>query len=243
VNTSLASAVESLYAAFAHVPRPQSIDYCTHCVPPDHVRAVLAAVPLRELPAVDLGRYASDVMLTVGGVADFRYFLPRILEIAGGEGFSWPSLEPLAGRLRDAEWTGWADAERDAVRRFLTALWAHTLASDPESADVDSVLCAIGNAEDDLQPYLAVWTAALAGPATRHTAAAHLRSLLSDGYRSDRARPRLTNAFWNDRTGPAGQAVAWLTGTDLQLTLFAAFEGADAEETLQALADIDGLLR
>ncbi len=135
----------------------------------------------------------------------------------------------------------WQDEERDAVRDFLTALWADALASDPDTEDVDIVLCAIGNAEDDLAPYLTEWASALARPAARPTATAQLRSLLGDGYRSAGSRRRLTNAFWRDRDIQAAQVIAWLSSADLQLALFAAFNAADAEETLQTLVDIDDL--
>jgi hypothetical protein len=76
----LPAAIDRLYAAFAHVPRPAKIDYCDHCVTADELRAVLAPVELRELPVDVLRPYISSVMLTVGDVDDFRYFVPRILE-------------------------------------------------------------------------------------------------------------------------------------------------------------------
>jgi hypothetical protein len=66
--------------------------------------------------------------------------------------------------------------------------------------------------------------------------------LLDNGYRSDRNKRRLTNAFWRDRDSQAEQVITWLSGTGLQLALFAAFDAADSEETLQTLADIDDRL-
>jgi hypothetical protein len=242
VSESLAAAINSLYAAFSRVPRPTSIDYCACCFTPEDERAVLTDIPVRQLPTDALRPYAANVMFTVGGVADLRYFLPRLLEIACGEGFSWPDLESVAGRLRLAEWHGWQDEERDAVRDLLAALWADALAGDPDQEDVDTILCAIGNAEDDLEPYLTEWASALTRPAARPAAAAQLRSLLDSGYRSDRNRRRLTNAFWQDRDSQAEQVITWLSSDDLRLAVFAAFNAADSEETLQTLADIGDLV-
>ncbi|MEV4478404.1 hypothetical protein [Micromonospora coxensis] len=242
MSESLAAAINSLYTVFAQVPRPSSVDYCQCCFTPEDERALLTAVPVRQLSAEALRPYAANVMLTVGSVADFRYFLPRLLEIACGEGFSWPDLESVAGRLRFAEWRRWPDEERDAVRTFLAALWANALAGGPDDEDVDTVLCAIGNAEDDLAPYLTEWTSALARPTARPAAAAQLRSLLDSGCRSDRNRRRLTNAFWRDRDSQAEQVITWLSSAGLQLTLLAAFDAADSEEILQTLADIDDLV-
>lgn len=242
MSESLAAAINSLYAAFARVTRPSAIDYCQCCFTPEDERAVLTDMPVRQLPAEALRPYAANVMFTVGGVDDFRYFLPRLLEIACGEGFSWPDFESVVGRLRFAEWSSWQDEKRDAVHNFLAALWANALASGPDEEDVDTVLCAIGNAEDDLKPYLTEWASALTRPPERPAAAAQLRSLLDSGYRSDRNRRRLTNAFWRDRDRQAEQVITWLSSADLQVTLFAAFDAADSEETLQTLADIDDLV-
>lgn len=242
MSESLAAANNSLYAAFAGVPRPSSIDYCQCCFTPRDERAVLTDMPVRQLPVEALRPYAANAMFTVGSVADFRYFLPRLLEIACGEGFSWPDLESVVGRLRLAEWSGWQDQERDAVRNFLAALWANALASGPGEEDVDTVLCAIGNAEDDLKPYLTEWASAFTRSSDRPSAAAQLRSLLESGYRSDRNKRRLTNAFWRDRDRQAEQVIIWLSSADLQSALFAAFDAADSEETLRTLADIDDLM-
>ncbi|HWS31500.1 MAG TPA: hypothetical protein VN408_02020, partial [Actinoplanes sp.] len=115
-------------------------------------------------------------------------------------------------------------------------------ASGPGEEDVDTVLCAIGNAEDDLKPYLTEWASAFTRSSDRPAAAAQLRSLLESGYRSDRNKRRLTNAFWRDRDRQAEQVIIWLSSADLQSTLFAAFDAADSEETLQTLADIDDLM-
>ncbi|MEU4163417.1 hypothetical protein [Actinoplanes sp. NPDC026670] len=242
MSESLAVAINSLYAVFAGVPRPSSIDYCPCCFTAEDEQAVLTDMPVRQLPAEALRPYAANVMFTVGGVADFRYFLPRLLEIACAEGFSWPDLESVVGRLRFAEWRGWRDEERDAVHDFLAALWSSALTSGPDQEDVDTILCAIGNAEDDLEPYLIEWASALTRPSDRPAATEQLRSLLESGYRSDRNRRRLTNAFWQDRDRQAQQVVAWLASADLQVRLFAAFDDADSEETLQTLADIDDLV-
>lgn len=232
---SLPAAVDRLYAVFAAVPRPVAIDGCEHCWTEQEAAVLLGPVPLRELSAGDLRPYAAGVLLTIGDIADFRYFLPRILEIACTDGFNWPDLEPLAGRLLLAEWETWTAEERAAVREVLWACWKRVLTGHPESWGADAVLCAIGNAEDDLAPYLEAWAAALEHPA----AAAELRDLLRFSVRSKDGAVRLTNAFWDDRDA---QAAAWVSGSELRAALVAAAASAGTEEALQVLVDIDELL-
>jgi hypothetical protein len=234
----LAAAIDRLYAAFAAVPRPAEIEYCPCCFTADEESALLASAELRQLPVDVLRPYAANVMLTVGGVDDLRYFTPRILEIACTVGFNWPDLEPIAGRLRMAGWRHWPSDQPHAVRGALQTLWSTTLATFPVTPDIDTVLCALGNAEDDLDPYLTMWSAALRHP----PAAEHLRDLLSNGVRWNRRTMdwRLANAFWDGRDG---RVLGWLAGAGIRHAVAEAFACADTEKALQTLADVDDLLR
>jgi hypothetical protein len=237
VSTSepLAAAVDQLYVAFSGARRPSAIESCRCCLSADEERALLAPVALRQVPTDVLRPYTFDVLLTVGDVADFRYFLPRILEIACTVGFGAPDLESVMGRLTTARWLEWPAAELTAIRDVLASLWTTTLAAFPSEPDVDTVLCAVGNAEEDLGPYLAEWIAGF----TRPAAAAHLLDLLRHGARHDPAGWRLTNPFWGD---PAGQVVTWLAGLDVRRAVDEAFTVADDEGALQVLAEVHGLI-
>ncbi|MDN3241739.1 hypothetical protein [Glycomyces tritici] len=232
-GSALDAAIDRLYTVFSTVPRPAAIDLCPCCMTEAEAAAILVPVPLRELRTEVLAPYAGDVLLTVGSVADFRYFLPRIFDIACTSGFDWPELEPLFRRLRDAAWTAWAAEEQAGIRGLLQAYWEQTLAVGEH--DAGTVLCAIGNAEDDLGPYLDEWTAALGHP----TAAAELRDLLQHGTRWKHGTMRLTNAFWGRR---GAQVLQWLGGAELRAAVAQAFAAAASEASLQALADIDDLL-
>ncbi|MET7419812.1 hypothetical protein [Dactylosporangium sp. NPDC005555] len=207
-RSGLASAIDTLYEVFGAVPRPASVDGCPCCWLPSDASALLQPVPLRSLPALALAPYAVGVPFTVGSAGDFRHFLPRLLEVSVTEGFggpdadfmAYPTIEPFLSRLRHTGWTTWAPSEQAAVRGFLDALWHDTLTTDPASSTffADDVLCALGNAVDDITPFLAAWAALLPAP---HPAA-HLREL--------RAQPSV-NAFWEDRATQHDQVTVWLT--------------------------------
>lgn len=232
-GSALDAAIDRLYTVFSTVPRPAAIDRCPCCMTEAEAAAILVPVPLRELRTEVLAPYAGDVLLTVGSVADFRYLLPRIFDIACTSGFDWPELEPLFKRLRAAGWTDWAAEEQAAIRGLLQEFWRRTLASGDR--DADTVLCAIGNAEDDLGPYLDEWAAALRNPA----AAAGLREMLRHSTRLKLGTMRLTNAFWGGREA---QVVQWLGGVGLRTAVAEAFAAAESEEAMQALAEVDDLL-
>ncbi|MFG2248893.1 hypothetical protein [Spirillospora sp. NPDC048823] len=91
-----------LYAAFADVPRPAELHGCPCCVAADEGRPLLAA-PLRDLTAEDLARYAAKALNTWGGPQEFRYFTPRLLELAADDqrlrgGFQWQVAAAPGGR-------------------------------------------------------------------------------------------------------------------------------------------------
>lgn len=176
MQTALKEAVDGLYSAFAPVNRPTAIDYCTHCVDPGAIEPLLAPGPLWEIPAETLRFYGVKVLNLVGSVADFRYFLPRILQIAATEGFGgWPDLELVMRTIRQAEWRTWPASEQQAVTAFMHALWSTTLTEFPVHPNAEMVLDAISELSDDLGPYLRMWEAALA----THAGASHLLEYVS----------------------------------------------------------------
>ena len=86
---SVSEALAKVYSAFNGVPKPKHIDWCSHCIPENEV-LVLLKTPLRQLTPEQLASYAGSVFLTAGGVADFRYFLPRILDVSLHERYWYP---------------------------------------------------------------------------------------------------------------------------------------------------------
>jgi hypothetical protein len=217
VSETLTAAVNTLYRTFGRVPKPRVVENCPHCADPGVEPDLLQPVALRGLTVEDLRTYAGRALTTVGGVADFRYFLPRLLEIASdGEGFSYPDLATVLGKLSYGKWTSWAQDEQQAVRGYLQALWARTLTRDPDDTDVaddtydaGTVLSAIALLEDDLTPYLAAWDEAL-GRQDDLAAALQLEKMLRDGRRMKRGVPQLTTPYLDGREAQAGQILAWL---------------------------------
>ncbi|MEV4140762.1 hypothetical protein AB0J72_52430 [Dactylosporangium sp. NPDC049742] len=203
----LASAIDALYTTFSTVPKPTAIDGCPCCWLPAESEELLRPVPLRSLPTLAVAPYAAAVPFTAGSPDDFRYFLPRLLEVSVTDGFAgpdadfmgWPTIEPFLSRLRLTAWTTWDPAERSTVRAFLDAFWHDTLTTDPSAAAISAgdALCGIGNAEDDLTPYLDTWADLLPAP---HPSA-HLHDMRAQSY---------VNAFWDDRGPQHDQVTAWL---------------------------------
>jgi hypothetical protein len=224
-------AIERLYEVYGRVPRPDRVEGCPHCVDPDEDRRLLAR-PVRELPAETLERYAFKAITTWGGVAEFRYFLPRLVELAVAGAFGDPDPQVIFGKL--AYGRGGVD-ERAAIEALLTDWWAETLASAPPP-DTETVLCCIGVSGTDMDPYLARWSELSTAMAVRR-----LHGFAWNGVRWS-PTTRLADAYWDVHGSAHRQVITWLTAGAAGAAVRAAFETETRDDVLELLADLDAVL-
>jgi len=211
---SLSEAIENGYAAFASTPKPSKIDGCLCCSDFDLLCSLLAS-PLRSLSADNLSKYASAVFLTQGSESDFRYFLPRLLEICATEAGWWPSPEVLLGKLNLAHWKTWPPAQFGAVDAILKAWFESLLNSGVSDADLfrahwdgDAVLCGLALAGAPLQPYLE----RLLEPAHANS----LRALYWTNFSGKRRQVKLSNPFWSSNREAGAELLAFLERPDIE---------------------------
>jgi hypothetical protein len=143
--------------------------------------------------------YAFKAMTTFGDAADFKHFLPRLLELIarelqGGEALGFDE-EILGLKIALAEYATWPPAERAAVERFFMAAWRVTLATFPSMPAPQTLLCTVAQfaSADDLAPYLVTWRQTLTRPALFH-----LVEAVFSGYR-DVWWPRAARARFEAR--------------------------------------------
>ncbi len=219
------AAINALYLAFAHYPYRASMPACAHCVSDEDLLA-LGAVPVRDLPAGLLARYALKAVSTWGEANDLKRVLPRLLELTIAGKMSIPAAV-VTTKLQRAGWQKWPAEERRAVWQCLSAWWRHTLAGPAGSGmSAHRLLDAISMAEADLEPYFSDWHHAMAGDGDgRLPATLHLVELLSDSpLRVD--QPDTVSLLAPDAIGDAAK----------QYTVFL-LDPATDEELERALAD------
>jgi hypothetical protein len=152
----LRDAIERVYAAFAHCRLPAVISYCGHCVTAEE-NDVLLTVPLRQLTADQLRRYAWKALSTWGDPADFQHFLPRLLELLVTGELDDPALpERFVGKVL-IYGSGWPDEAQAAVRSLLDAWWVDTVARYPAPFTAATVLEALQETGYDPRRYLVRW--------------------------------------------------------------------------------------
>jgi hypothetical protein len=81
MKINVTEALDSVYQTFSVKKPPRTIAACYCCIGQSEVDELLKT-PLRRITSSQMSGYASSVFLTSGSELDFRYFLPRILEIS-----------------------------------------------------------------------------------------------------------------------------------------------------------------
>jgi len=227
----LNEAIESLYATFAFPRRFGPVTGCHHCTSPDDDER-LRSKPLRQLSGEDLKRFALKAMTTLGSVEDFKHFVPRLFEIAAFEGnVGYMDFEIVMGKLRYGEWARWPEIEQAAIKQYLNSLWEHKLSVFPCLPDVDSCLCGIGQAVDDLRPFLNAWQSKTSLPALRH-----LADFIEDNLRTMVDHQSLGNAFWPNAGQQMRQVAEWLLEPRLAAHLEKGFFACSVDPVATELA-------
>lgn len=175
--TRLTTAINELYVAFANISKPEKIEGCPCCIEESELKRLLR-VPLREISGAELAPYASSALLTVGEVADYLYFLPRILDVSIGDESWWPTIEVTARAIRSTNPEEWPDARVSALSDLLVSVIGN-LVDEGEYSRIDEWMCAIGRMEFNVLPSLKV-------------------------IESD---PNAVLEFWKDNAGKLGQGV------------------------------------
>jgi len=160
IDARVRDALETVYQQFATLV-PPVIEGCPCCLATRGVD-VLLTTPLRALTGKALWRYVSGVFYTVGSECDFRYFLPRILDIAINDPGNSNNVEIVLGKLRLANLQSWSAGERAAIETLVDVWFDRVLANDLAEADegwvgweAESVLCGAARAGLSLTGLLA----------------------------------------------------------------------------------------
>lgn len=118
----LKGAMEALYLVFSVYPLPTGMVGCPCCVSGAD-REKIHGKELKLLTDEDLSKYAFKAMSTWGDVDDYKYYLPRILELLATTGIGVDTFV-LLNKLEYGNWRTWAQREQEAIERVLFEWWA-----------------------------------------------------------------------------------------------------------------------
>jgi hypothetical protein len=205
MHQTLRDAIDAQYAAFP-TTRPRTVEGCPCCTSPEQLAALVAA-PREALGAATLDFYARKAMTTVGSQAEFRYFWPRLAELAI-DGELLTDTEIVFGKPVYGDHHTWPPAERAALIRLASALGEWLGAEELEPSAVDEWVCVIAllaenvaDPRDFLRPLLAATPAAWT----------NLRSFVDRNRDRMQRKGRLSNQFWDSAPKGASLMIEWLS--------------------------------
>lgn len=143
--------VELLYDVFTRYACPAELVGCPCCTSPE-ASARLVSRPLRELTAGELEPYVMKAMSTWGTEDDFKYFLPRLVELCERRELVY-GIEGVLEKVEYGRFREWRAEEREAVRDYIRAAWEDAVGS-MDASRADGLLYGASFLFDDLTPFL-----------------------------------------------------------------------------------------
>lgn len=192
MNT-LPESIDALYAAFLDVPKPSGIEGCPCCVDRKAICTLLSK-PVHELTGRELASYSASAFLTVGGEADYLYFLPRIVEIGCTEAGWWPDIEVTGRAIGETHPMEWPAKRKQALIEVLHSVVQQAI-TEEEGWTIDQWICAIAKMGFEVLPFL-------------EQIATSSNALLAYYERNAQSliKQKLGNSFW-EREDPGYQTV------------------------------------
>ena len=211
-SPELLASIEDLFMVFGRYPLPEKMECCRCGCGREVYAAKLFEKPLRELKKEHLDFYSFAALSTMGNVADFKHFLPRIFELGFAvepDASLLTNTEILTDKLPYGKWLTWPQEEQDALRRFFHAFWTAALSSRPPVEEMDwaladSWLRTIAQAEVNLGPYMEEWTAT-----DTQEASVLLSSMILYSGLLDHQQPE-NHSFWGRCRAQFDQLQQWL---------------------------------
>lgn len=137
--------IDELYKAFANVPKATLSDGCMlGCCMTKEDRETVLQDPLRTANSEILWFYPSDAIWTVGTKLDFKYFVPRLLDLglrpyhrdgAQQNFFAFPVT--FGKKLNLANFNSWTEAQRKVVSDAIFEIFRSVVLGD-DFYDIDS---------------------------------------------------------------------------------------------------------
>ncbi len=108
MTDSLKLSIEKLYDTFAKYQGLSKLEGSPLYDDLDSWNKQLRSKQLRELTDEDLSRFAGKVIMTWGDENDYRFYLPRILELTAELKTPYDIWTPYKQDLEDANWKTWS---------------------------------------------------------------------------------------------------------------------------------------
>lgn len=158
---SLANIVSKAYTVFDY-PRPLSItNVCTYCCVSAEDARKLITLPLNEIPVELINEYNDHAQATHYNMEEFKYFLPRYLDLI--QHFQFSSATDISLSLKNLNFNNvlyWQKTEeKEMIEEFASAFITKCLAQPllPDGERMIDLLNMFHTAQVPIAPLLDIW--------------------------------------------------------------------------------------
>ncbi|TYZ05886.1 hypothetical protein FY528_20265 [Hymenobacter lutimineralis] len=135
--------IKTAYRIFSKYKAARPLDICTECCMNINNEALLASLPVHDIPKDLLGKYNDEASTGKTPISELKHFLPRYIELASH--FQFPSHSPELSfkRLTPFDKSEWTSAELTFLNRFSLEYFKYCLSIYPlptEYEGIDSIL-------------------------------------------------------------------------------------------------------
>ncbi len=179
IEQKISQAIQEIYTVFSSYKKPQTLKVCCEqCFSQQEAKEILAK-PLRELTFKDFASYLNAPVIAGGDINDFKFFLPRILELHSQ--LQEPeALKSIFNHLGEADYRKkWNNEEIQSINHYVILWWEYCLSRDKPSISYE--LCDILSTHFDIEILLDLWDKSV-----YPTAIEHLISFVYDGGFADK---------------------------------------------------------
>lgn len=151
--------IEKAYQIFKHYKLKEELDVCTHCCVTITELNQLTNTPLKELSFNLIDTHNSAATSSKPPVEEFKYFLPRYLELIANYKFPSHSTELSLKRFESYEKEEFNSQEWQIIEEFCIKFFKQILSNYPipENDYIDSILIMIFTAKIDITKVLKIW--------------------------------------------------------------------------------------
>jgi hypothetical protein len=183
------------YDLFACHKLNGKLDVCSCCVSEEEQKQLLS-VPVEKIPSDLLSVYNTSAMPEKIDVVEYKYFLPRILELISEFNFPAHSIEITLNRMAYLKPGEWSTEEAAFLEKYMKSFFKKCLTKYPSSdfEDLEAVIIMLSKTGFDIS-----WTSKIWEEAKEFGALMHFVQTIASGVKMTRkGNLSIDNPFADD---------------------------------------------
>lgn len=205
--------INKAYRIFSKYKLKEELDLCSHCCTTKDERQKLKTLDLKQIPYELIYIHNTAATSNKPPIEEFKYFLPRYLELISENKFPSHSIELSLKRFKHYELTEFTNEEINLVEEFCKKYFDIILAKypTPNNEGIDAIIVILHSAKCNIIEILEKWKSDQSISGNKH-----FTDLVNNGL--SKRRNKLNNTFSNNSLDEIIEA--WLNDDELYKTKY-----------------------